>query len=491
MPNRRDQYQGYRFVMRRQAGALLRSDPDSAGGTLRRLSDGVLASAFAAVLAAAGIGIYGALHPSTAAKSWLNGKTLIVDATTGSRYLWLNGGLHPVLNYGSALLVLKTGQVTATRVAHSAVQGEPQGAPVGIPGAPDAVPDAGRLSGSAWSVCSVPATDAQGAAAPQVVVSLGAGSTAPTAPGATALPADSGLLVAGPAGGEFLIWNGTRLRIPESAGYTRIVLGAAASAPVPVGDAWLNAVPRGRDLVAPAIPNLGQAGPPVAGQPSVLGHVYEIAATASYYASEPAGLAAVTPLQAQLLMAEAGQGAPAPLTAADVPASAANGRAPADSDGLPAAVPKLVPAQPGQTAVCAALADASQGTMTVTTYPAAPKTSARSATRAPVGPLQTPIADEVDVPAGHGALVRAVPGPGVTTGALDLVTDAGIAYPIGASGTVLTDLGLAQATPSPIPQSLLALIPTGPTLDEQAALATQPVNPGPASPSAKPASAAR
>ncbi|NUR61322.1 MAG: hypothetical protein HOV87_22075, partial [Catenulispora sp.] len=159
--------------------------------------------------------------------------------------------------------------------------------------------------------------------------------------------------------------------------------------------------------------------------------------------------------------------------------------------GLPAAVPKLVAAQPGQTAVCAVLADASQDTMTVTTHPAAPKTSARSASRAPVGPLQTPIADEVDVPAGHGALVRAVPGPGVTTGALYLVTDAGIAYPIGASGNVLTDLGLAQATPSPIPQSLLALIPTGPTLDEQAALTTQAVNPGPASPSTSASGAAR
>src|SRR5258708_678254 len=121
--------------MRRQAGALLRSDPDSAGGTLRRLSDGVLASVAAAVLVAAGVGIYGALHPSAAAKSWLNGKTLIVDATSGSRYLWLNGSLHPVLNYGSALLVLKSGAVSATRVSHSAVEGEPQGAPVGIPGA--------------------------------------------------------------------------------------------------------------------------------------------------------------------------------------------------------------------------------------------------------------------------------------------------------------------------------------------------------------------
>ena len=475
MSNRRDQYQGYRFVMRRQAGALLRSDPDSAGGTLRRLSDGVLASVAAAVLVAAGVGIYGALHPSAAAKSWLNGKTLIVDETSASRYLWLDGSLHPVLNYASALLVLKSGAVSATRVSHSAVEGEPQGAPVGIPGAPDTVPAAGRLASSAWSACSVPATDAQGAAAAQVVVSLGA------APAGTAIPADSGLLVSGPAGGEFLVWNGTRLQIPDSAAYALVVLGAAASTPVPVGDAWLNAVPRGRDLVAPAIADLGKPGPRIGGQSSALGQVYEIAATASYYAAEASGPVAVTPLQAQLLMAERGQPSPTPLTAAQVPASAATGTAPAGSDGLPASVPKLVAAQPEQTAVCAAVVDASQGSVTVTTHTAAPKTSARTAARAPVGALQTPIADEVDVPSGHGALVRAAPGPGVTSGAMYLVTEAGIAYPIGTSGNVLTDLGLSQAAPSAIPQSLLALIPAGPTLDEQAALATQTVNPGSAS----------
>lgn len=477
MSNRRDQYQGYRFVMRRQAGALLRGDPDNAGGTLRRLSDGVLASVAAAVLVAAGIGVYSALHPSAAAKSWLNGKTLIVDETSGSRYLWLNGRLHPVLNYGSALLVLKAGAVGATRVPHSAVEGEPQGAPVGIPGAPDTVPAAGRLTGSTWSACSDPGADAQGAAAPQVVVGLGA------APAGTAVPADSGLLVAGPAGGEFLVWNGTRLQIPDSAGYTRIVLGAAASAPVPVGDAWLNAVPRGRDLVAPAVAGLGGPGPRIAGQPSVLGQVYEIAATASFYVAEASGPVAVTPLQAQLLMAQRQQGSPTPLTAAQVPASAATGTAPAGADGLPASVPKLVSAQPGQTAVCAEVADASQGTVTITTHSAAPKTSARSAAHAPLGALQTPIADEVDIPSGHGALVRAAPGPGVTSGAIYLITEAGIAYPIGTAGTVLADLGLSQAAPSAIPQSLLALIPAGPTLQEQAALAAQQVNPGSVSPS--------
>jgi len=482
--NRRDQYQGYRFVMRRQAGALLRGDPDSSGGTLRRLSDGVLASVAAAVLVAAGVGIWGALHPSGAAKGWLNGRTLIVDETSGSRYLWLNGSLHPVLNYGSALLVLKAGAVGATRVPHSAVESEPQGAPVGIPGAPDTVPAAKALTGSTWSACSIPATDAQDAAAPQVVVGLGA------APAGTPIPAGAGLLVAGPTGGEFLIWNGTRLRIPDSAGYARVVLGAAASTPVPVGDAWLNAVPRGRDLVAPAIDGLDQAGPPIAGQPSVLGQVYEIAATASYYAAEDSGPVAVTPLQAQLLMAERGQNVPAPLTAAQVPPSAATGTAPAGSAGLPASVPKLVTAQPGQTAVCGAVADASQGSVTISTHPAAPKTSARSAARAPVGALQTPIADEVDVAAGHGALVRAAPGPGVTSGALYLVTEAGIAYPIGTGGTVLADLGLSQAAPSAIPQSLLALIPAGPTLDEQAALTAQRVDPAAASPAGTSGSAA-
>ena len=87
----------------------------------------------------------------------------------------------------------------------------------------------------------------------------------------------------------------------------------------------------------------------------------------------------------------------------------------------------------------------------------------------PADALGDPIANQVTVPPGKGALVRAVPGPGVSTGTIYLVTELGIKYPV--SGTsVLSDLGLNGVRPAPLPQTIVSLLPTGPTLAESAAL---------------------
>jgi hypothetical protein len=52
---------------------------------------------------------------------------------------------------------------------------------------------------------------------------------------------------------------------------------------------------------------------------------------------------------------------------------------------------------------------------------------------------------------------------------LYLVTELGIKYPV-AGGSVVSDLGLNGAAPAGLPQSMVSLLPTGPTLDETAAL---------------------
>jgi hypothetical protein len=74
----------------------------------------------------------------------------------------------------------------------------------------------------------------------------------------------------------------------------------------------------------------------------------------------------------------------------------------------------------------------------------------------------------VFVPGGRGAVVRDLPAPGVTTGTLYLVTDAGMRFPI-ASQTDLGALGYGEVTPQTISTNVLSLLPTGPTLSVQAA----------------------
>jgi hypothetical protein len=78
------------------------------------------------------------------------------------------------------------------------------------------------------------------------------------------------------------------------------------------------------------------------------------------------------------------------------------------------------------------------------------------------------LADRIAVRRGHGAVVEAAPGATASGGALSLVTDNGLRYPI-AKPEVLNKLGYAGVKPVRIPAQLVAMLPTGPSLDPVAA----------------------
>lgn len=473
MAGRSDQFHAYRFLSRRNAAALLHADEDtaeSAEGPMRRLSGGTVASVAAAILAAAIALMLGLIRPGSGS-SWQNGKSLIIEAGTGSRYVYLNGVLHPVQNYVSALLILRSGLVSPVTVSQSSLNQVKQGPEVGIPAAPDVIPAAGSLLTGPWTVCSAPGTNAAGAPFPIVTVSLGQ-----AAPGRPLSPGSAVLVTA--AGAQYLIWNGTRLRLP---GYAADALGYAAATALQVGPAWLNAVPQGPDLTAPEPEPLGRRAAVVDGTPLVVGRVY--VAGSSYYTAYPDGLAPITAVQEKLMLTDpvivsrayrGGNPAPVPLSVSAVTAAPASASRPAQTAGLPATAPSLASigaASGGQGAsagVCASLSSASADTVTISAYATATRTVAGSPSP-PTDALGDPIANSVTVPPGKGALIRADPAPGVSSGTLYLVTELGIKYPV--TGTaVLSDLGLNGVTPSGLPQNIVALLPTGPTLDEAAAL---------------------
>jgi type VII secretion protein EccB len=466
---RRDLLRGYRFLSRRNAAALLHADGDAAEGPLQRLSGSTMASVAVGLLAAVIAGMFGLLRPGSGS-SWQNGKSLIIGAGTGTRYVYLGGVLHPVQNYASALLILRSGLVSPVTVSEAALDQVKQGPEVGIPSAPDVIPAAGSLLTGPWAVCSSPGSDSAGAPYPIVDVSVG------RAAAGRPLAAGSAVLVTA-AGGEYLLWNGTRLRL---ASYVPEALGYASATPLQVGTAWLNAVPQGPDLAAPEPRRVGRAGGVAGGTRLIVGRVYVVGS--SYYTAYADGLAPITAVQERLMLADSvtarayGGQAPAPLplsvsAAAAAPVSASH---PAQTAGLPATVPALasVGGQPGgqgpSAGVCASLSSASDDTVSISVFAATTQTVTGSPS-SPADALGDPIADSVVVPAGKGALVRAVPSPGVTTGTLYLVTDLGIKYPL-ASNAVLSDLGLTGVTPAPLPENIAQLLPTGPTLDEAAAL---------------------
>jgi hypothetical protein len=209
-----------------------------------------------------------------------------------------------------------------------------------------------------------------------------------------------------------------------------------------------------------------------------VGQVAKVSTNGAWYVARADGLAPITALQAQLLMAETQQSAPKTLTD---PGAVPGNLAPLPAAGLPATVPTPVTPDPQGTQVCAVLVDGAQGSVTVTTSGATTQ-QLTGASPEPVDVTGMPLADTVMIPSGKGALVRSVPGPGVTTGSLFLITDLGVKYLIPAGSSVLSDLGLAKATISALPQPIAALIPTGPALDEASALVQQAADPSNATP---------
>jgi hypothetical protein len=80
-------------------------------------------------------------------------------------------------------------------------------------------------------------------------------------------------------------------------------------------------------------------------------------------------------------------------------------------------------------------------------------------------------ADLVVVGAGAGLLVRDQPAPQAVDGALYLIVDTGVRYPLPDQQTADV-LGYGDVTPLPLPAPVLALLPVGNPLNREAAHAT-------------------
>lgn len=471
MQTRRDQLQAYRFVTRRIASALTAGDPDSPELPFRRLAGAVFGSVMIAALAVAGVGIYGALNPG-GASSWRTPGTLVVEQETNTRYVYLDGVLHPVLNYASARLILKNDPIQVTSVSRSSLAGVPHGLPVGIPGAPDTLPDKGLQAAVPWSVCSEPVLTESGAPGSSVRVRVGT-----VLPGTQPVTSDSGLLVQGGDRTKYLVWQGKRFRLAGREGSA--ALGYGTAEPMSVRDAWLNALPAGSDMAAAEVPNRGAAGPMVGAASTRVGQVLQstgVGGATQYYLVRADGVQAITHVDAALLLGSPASQAAYPggsvaavsVSAADVAAAPDSRAASVTHTDQPTAAPPLADPPAETTALCATYTDTSGTSVAMTV---SLRTERAVSTRVAGGS----VADHVDVPPGGGAVVRELPDPGVPNGATYLVTDLGYKFPV-AGTEALNSLGYKGIVATPIPTALLQLVSTGPALDPAAATAVVPVN---------------
>ncbi|MEV4757062.1 type VII secretion protein EccB [Micromonospora sp. NPDC049559] len=483
MRTRREQVQAYRFVTRRIGSAMLSGEPETTELPMRRLGLAVFGSAMLATIVFAGVGVYGFLRPGGGRPA---DNQIVIERETGARYVYIQGRLHPVLNYSSARLIVGAAQPTVQTLSRRSLRDVPRGEPVGIPNAPDALPDPAALDGLPWSTCSMRRSPGSAALAAHVLVG-----SEPA--GGTTLAGD-GLLVSTGTGSDavrYLLWNSHRLKVPDGA--TLAALELTAATPVPVDQALLNSIAAGPDLKPGFVYRAGEDGVAVDGKVGKIGQVYR--SGEQFYLLLDRGLVTIGETMARLLLAGGQQ-------VVDISASAAGavqGNPRFEPDGFPNEIPRLRNGGGEPAMVCASYRDASPNGGQLTTIELFTRADERlTEASANLPPVQVGLdgvrlADRVLLTGGHGALVQVLPAPGTpATGATRyLVTDQGIKYalPRQDAPAVQQSLGYPDATPVPVPSYLLALIPTGPALDPAAALRFLPksepsAGPPAASPSA-------
>jgi type VII secretion protein EccB len=318
-------------------------------------------------------------------------------------------------------------------------------------------------------VCS--GTGAAGSVATSTTLAVGAKTT-----GDAPLTAGEGMLVTGPGPDVYLVWQGSRLRLNQKGG-AMSALGYAGQTVSPVSAAFLDALPAGPDLTAPAVPGMGTAGPTLDGHATRIGQVFRvgvIGADPHYYQLRQNGLVGISVTVADLLLGDPDVRRLAygnrSATATSLSADVLNTHlAPADQTSPPGAMPETPPRLVDRgtlQSACVRVAPGGAGPR-VSVVLANPATLGLVA-QAPTSAACVPV-DRITTPPGGGVLVRALAADGGTGGAtVYLVTDTGTKYRVPTSGD-LAALGYSVGEAVALPSTLLAMVPAGPDLSSAAA----------------------
>ncbi len=469
MASKRDQLHAHQFVVQRVISALVTRESDPEQPPFRRPGHAAIGGIAIAVIALAAVGLYGLINPG-GKDAWKDGKSVVVEKETGTRYVYLDGRLHPVENYTSALLAIGN-QADTMSVSRDSLVGVPRGPRIGIPDAPDALPAKDQLLSGAWTLCSKPTEDLTGALVPRSVLLVGRQGR-----GGTTLR-DEAVLVAVPETGDrYLVLRGYRHLISKDDALA-VGLALRAKPAVRVSPAVIEAIPAGRPIAPIPVSGMGKPAKGGPDRPDIrAGQMFEVATSrgVQYYLAEVGQLRPITELQYDIQRAYKGTAAAYPdsspkalpmglIEASNAPQPAAT---PAKAGDPPTERPEFVDSGDAVTLCLGFGPDAD--VPTVTMDPALPEIDELTAT-----PMRTnrgaPLADRVVVPAGHAVVVEATQTRETPRGTLMVVSDLGVAYPLG-EPKVLEVLGYGGVTPVRMPAGLVARIPIGSGLSHAAAL---------------------
>ncbi len=478
MASKRDQLQAYQFLVQRATSALVVGETDPEHPPFRRPVSSSFIGLALAIVALACVGVYGMVVPG-GNDAWRDANAVIVEEETGTRFVYLDGRLHPVTNYASALLL--AGERSPTRgVSRDSLVDVPRGPRRGIPDAPDALPGPERLLTGAWSLCSTPASDVAGGRVEESVLLVGA-----TPDGGRALSDHALLVRLAESEDRYLVWRGHRHRLDDYP-VTGTGLALTAQPWARVGRAWLDVLPEGRPIRPIPVPGAGERSTAVPGRDDLrigtLLQVLTTSGTTQYYLAARDVLIPISELQYDVQRAYAPTRAaydkaePTALPLSSSLAATANRREPPDpadhADGdVPARLPSIARLRDGTSTVCATFAPgATAPRLLVDATPPPADPLSVTTGRSPEG---TPLADRVHVRPGWAAVVAAMPSATAPVGTLTVVTDTGRRYSV-VSREVLDTLGYGGVTPVRLPGGLVARLPAGPALDPAAAARQSP-----------------
>lgn len=481
MHTRRDQVQAHLFTLSRVTAGLIRAEPDAAETPMRRFTLGTVAGVILGVVALGGLVAFGFISPGITSSFKKEG-TLVLEKETGTRYIYLGGKLHPVLNRASVVLITgqqqsaggllgggRRGGGSAIRsVSAKSLKGVPKGAPIGILGAPDVLPDRKSLETGPWSICSSTRKEADGTVTRTVTAHLGAAARRGLRP----VTDQETLIVKGEDGEAYLTWLDRKLRVPGPSAFT--ALGYADVASFDVKSGWLNALPSGSDLKGPDVPERGKPGPRVDATATRIGQVLRDPTGTSFLVLKD-GLSPLTDTEAALVLSDPATRAayqnrqvlPVEVGTAAIAAAPRSARG-LTQTGFPAEPPKAIGTGSSGSRVPCYTVEPGKGSEKSKLRVAYRESAPAEANQPTAGNGSPLTADRVVVTPGSGMLAVEESPLSEAAPKLYLITDLGVKYQL-ADDQVAQKLGYNAAKAVRLPSGVLDLVPTGPVLDVEAA----------------------
>lgn len=457
MGTNKDQAQAHRFMLQRVTSALTVHETDPEQPPFRRPVLAAIGGIVIGVLVMVGFWVYGLIVPG--GERFTATDVIAVEEETGARFVLLNGRLHPVLNYTSALLAL--GQHAEVRMTpRASLAGIPVGPAIGIPDAPDSLPGEQELLAGGWSMCDQSTVDDQGRRRDSPVLLVG------QPPDQRGTPLDHALLVIAD-NRMHLVHEGYRHELIEG---VDTALELRNESRVDVAGTWLDTLPAGKPIGPVPVADAGRpTSAAVPGMNLLSGQLLEVGngtgtgntvLEKQHYLVVGDQVEPITPLQAtvqRVLGAHADP--PVAVDSRDLVNAVRVASRPPTEDDPPSTRPRFLAVGDAEATVCATFQPgATVPTLVVGAVLPASVLTARD------GPVR------VAVPAKRAAVVEVMAGPAEPPGqgTIALVTDQGRLHPL-ADPDVLRVLGLDGVPPVRITSALADRVPKGRSLSQDAA----------------------